>query len=70
MQYQASDATLQRSCTLTASSQNRVSRFFRGAANSISFAFQVDRLANTPEDVFQARGTTRQQAIRDLISRI
>ncbi|MGJ8572027.1 MAG: hypothetical protein ACSHXI_15145 [Hoeflea sp.] len=55
---------------MTSSNQNRVSRFFRAAANSINFAFQVDRLAHTPEDAFKARGTTRQQAIRDLIARI
>ncbi|MCY0093825.1 hypothetical protein [Hoeflea ulvae] len=54
---------------MSASRQNRVSRFFSAAASSIDFAFQADRLARTPEDVFTARGTTRQQAIRDLIAR-
>ncbi|WP_171904917.1 hypothetical protein [Hoeflea olei] len=52
------------------SSQNRFRRFFSGAARSISIATQADRLAHTPEDVFIARGTTREKAIRDLIDQL
>ncbi|MEP3436638.1 MAG: hypothetical protein ABJN75_07650 [Hoeflea sp.] len=47
---------------------NRFRRFFSAAAQSINFASQADRLANTPESVFVARGTTRQQAIQDLLN--
>lgn len=55
---------------MTKQSPNRVRRFFSAAAQSINFAFEADRLAHTPENDFQARGTTRQQAIRDLINQI
>lgn len=52
---------------MTTAKQNRFSRFFSGAARSIRFATQADRLANTPDHVFQARGTTRQRELRDLL---
>ena len=52
---------------MTIAKHNPVSRFFSGVARSISFASQAERLANTPDHVFQARGTTRQREIRDLL---
>lgn len=51
-------------------STNRISRFFSAAAQSLNFAFQAERLAHTPEDAFKARGTTRQQALRDLVDQL
>ena len=47
--------------------RNPVTRFFSEAARSISFASQVDRIASTPDHVFQARGTTRQRELRNLL---
>ncbi|MCC0034373.1 MAG: hypothetical protein H6887_03765 [Hoeflea sp.] len=55
---------------MTAASNNPVRRFFSAAVKSIDFALKADRLAHTPEDAFRARGTTRQQAIRDLIDQL
>ncbi|MBC7281114.1 hypothetical protein [Hoeflea sp.] len=55
---------------MTTAKQNPFSRFLRGTARSISFATQADRLANTPDHVFQARGTTRQREIQDLLDRL
>lgn len=55
---------------MTISSPSRVRRFFSAAAQSISFATQADRLAHTPENAFHSRGTTRQQAIRDLLDQL
>ncbi|MBU4527638.1 MAG: hypothetical protein KUA43_11515 [Hoeflea sp.] len=55
---------------MTTAKTNPVSRFFSGVARSISFATQADRLANTPDHVFQARGTTRQREIRNLLDRL
>jgi len=55
---------------MTTASNNRVRRFFSAAAESINFAFQADRLVHTPEDAFKARGTTRQQALRDLADQL
>lgn len=47
---------------------NSISRFFSGAAQSIRFARRANEIANTPDSVFRARGTTKDQALRDLIS--
>lgn len=47
-----------------------IRRFISAAAKSIDFALKADRLVHTPEDVFTARGTTRQQAIRDLANQL
>ncbi len=55
---------------MTTSSPSRVRRFLSAAVQSISFASQADRLAHTPESAFHARGTTRQQAIRDLLNQL
>lgn len=55
---------------MTTASRNSVRRFFSVTARSIEFAFQADRLAHTPDDAFKARGTTRQQAIRDLADQL
>tara|TARA_R110002020_G_scaffold136630_15_gene304768 strand:- start:20010 stop:20267 length:258 start_codon:yes stop_codon:yes gene_type:complete len=57
-----------RSYPMAIATHNRFRRFFSAAAQSINFASQADRLANTPESVFVARGTTRQQAIQDLLN--
>lgn len=42
-------------------------RFMRGAAETIDFARQAHAITQTPDDVFAARGTTRQAALRKLI---
>lgn len=55
---------------MTIESTNRVSRFFSAARQSLNFAFQAERLAQTPEAAFKARGTTRQQALRDLVDQL
>ena len=55
---------------MTTASRNSVRRFFSAAAQSINFAFQADRLVHTPDEAFKARGTPRQQAIRDLADRL
>lgn len=55
---------------MTTASNNRVRRFFSAASQSINFAFQAERLVHTPDRAFEARGTTRQQAIRDLIDQL
>lgn len=44
-----------------------VSRFFGGAADSFRFASEANRLIETPDHVFRARGITREKAIRDLM---
>jgi hypothetical protein len=55
---------------MTIARKNTVSRFFSGVARSISLATQADRLSQTPDHVFQARGTTRQQEIRNLLNQL
>ena len=55
---------------MSTASHNPLGRFFSGAARSFRIATQADRLAHTPESVFIARGTTRQQAIRDLLDQL
>jgi|GEM_PF-1085414 len=49
---------------------SRFGRFFSAAAQSLNFAILAERLTHTPDGVFKARGTTRQQAIRDLADRL
>lgn len=44
-----------------------VGRFMRGAAETIEFARKAHAITQTPDDVFAARGTTRQAALRELI---
>ena len=55
---------------MTTAANNRVRRFFSAATQSINFAFQAERLVQTPEGDFTARGTTRQQALRDLVDQL
>ena len=43
-------------------------RFFDNAARSILFASAARNLADTPDHVFKARGTTRDAAIRNLLN--
>lgn len=55
------------------SSNNRsllqpVGRFMRGAAETIEFARRANAIADTPESVFEARGTTRDKALRALLN--
>ncbi|MCR9124402.1 MAG: hypothetical protein NXH91_19245 [Phyllobacteriaceae bacterium] len=45
-----------------------VGRFMRGAAKTIDFARQASAIADTPESVFEARGTTRDKALRALLN--
>lgn len=44
-------------------------RFFTATADMFEFAREANEIAHTPENVFRARGTSRDQALRDLISR-
>lgn len=44
-------------------------RFFGDVAASVRFATEASRLQATPDDVFKARGTTRQAAILDLLNK-
>lgn len=55
---------------MATAAKNRVRRFFSAASQSINFAFQAERLVDTPDRAFEARGTTRQQALRDLIDQL
>ncbi|MGI9402714.1 MAG: hypothetical protein ACR2O0_15765 [Rhizobiaceae bacterium] len=45
-----------------------VGRFFGSAASSLIVARQANALVNAPDSVFRARGTTRDQALRDLMN--
>lgn len=45
-------------------------RFFGRAVDSLRFAREADRLAQTPVHVFEARGTTRETALRDLVKNL
>ncbi len=51
-------------------SRNRFIRIVSSAAQSFSFAMEANKLAQTSEAVFKGRGTTRQQALRNLIDRL
>ena len=46
-----------------------VRRFLDGAADTIAFTKGAMDICHTPEHVFRARGTSRDQAMRDYISR-
>jgi hypothetical protein len=46
-----------------------VGRVFNGFAGSLAVARELSELANTPESVFRARGTTRDAAIRATVDR-
>lgn len=50
-----------------AKTNNRFRNFFSAAARSFGFAREAQTIYRTPEEVFVARGTTRQQALRDLV---
>lgn len=60
---------LQRSPVM-AKTSNRFSNFFSAAARSINFAREAQTIYHTSDDVFVSRGTTRQQALRDLIDQL
>lgn len=45
-----------------------VGRFFGAAAASLVVARQANALVNTPDSVFRARGTTRDEALRNLMN--
>ena len=45
-----------------------VGRFMRGAAETLEFARRANAIAEAPDSVFQARGTTRDQALRALLN--
>ena len=44
-----------------------VGRFMHDAASCIDFAQRASAIAQTPESVFEARGTTRDKALRALL---
>jgi len=46
-----------------------IARFVTGAAEAFSLARAVQDVYNTPEHILRARGTTRDQALRDLLAR-
>ena len=45
-------------------------RFFDSAARSIRLASAANTLVDTPDHVFEARGTTRDAAIRNLLNEL
>ncbi|MCB1493568.1 MAG: hypothetical protein KDJ77_17520 [Rhodobiaceae bacterium] len=45
-----------------------VGKFFHDTARTIAIARDANILAGMPDEAFRARGTTREQAIRALIS--
>ncbi len=45
-----------------------LARFVTGAAETFSLARAVQDVYNTPEHVLRARGTTRDQALRNLLA--
>jgi hypothetical protein len=47
-----------------------VGQFVDGVFNAVHFAHEAQRIAGTPEDVFRARGTTRDQALRKVLSKM
>jgi len=47
-----------------------VGHFVSGVFNAVHFAREAQKIAGTPEDVFQARGTTREQALRKVLSKM
>ncbi|AKI01590.1 hypothetical protein IMCC20628_02895 [Hoeflea sp. IMCC20628] len=49
---------------------SRFRRFFSGVADSFSFARQANLLSHTSDATFRARGTTREQAIRNLMDQL
>lgn len=53
-----------------AHTSNRFRNFFSAAARSIDFAREAQTIYGTSEEVFVSRGTTRQQALRDLVDRL
>ncbi|MEQ8481744.1 MAG: hypothetical protein RIC18_13885 [Hoeflea sp.] len=53
-----------------ANARNQFRNFFSAAARSIGFAREAQTIYRTPEEVFVARGTTRQQALRDLVDQL
>lgn len=46
-----------------------LARFVANAAETLSLARAVQDVYNTPDYVLRARGTTRDQAMRDLLAR-
>jgi hypothetical protein len=53
-----------------ATTNNRFRNFFSAAARSIDFAREARTIYRTSDEVFVARGTTRQQALRDLADQL
>ncbi len=53
-----------------AQTSNRFRNFFSAAARSIDFAREAQTIYRTSEEVFVSRGTTRQQALRDLVDKL
>ena len=45
-----------------------VGRFMRGAAETIEFARRANAIVDIPESVLEARGTTREKALRALLN--
>jgi hypothetical protein len=47
-----------------------VGNFVHGVFNAVHFAHEAQRIAGTPEETFRARGTTREQALRKVLSKM
>ena len=45
-----------------------VGRFVRNAAETFEFARRANAIIDTPDSVFEARGTTRDKALRALLN--
>jgi hypothetical protein len=45
-----------------------VGHFVDGLFNAVHFAHQAQKIAGTPESVFRARGTTREQALKNILA--
>jgi len=45
-----------------------VGHFFDGLFDAVHFAHQAQKIAGTPDRVFRARGTTREQAMKKFLA--
>ncbi|WP_422372981.1 hypothetical protein [Hoeflea sp.] len=53
-----------------ATTNHRVRNFFTAVVRSIDVAREARTMYRTPDDVFTARGVTREQALRDLLDQL
>jgi len=47
-----------------------VGRAFAGVGDTLAAAREMNQICNTPDSVFRSRGTTRDAAMRAIISRL